>query len=45
MPNEVDSAANKLIDSLGHHIKKKVTKAATDWLKKQVDKIGDAAGN
>ena len=45
VPNEVDSAANKLIDSVGHHIKKKVTKAATDWLKKQVDKIGDAAGN
>lgn len=45
VPSEVDSAANRLVDSVGHHIKKKVTKAATDWLKKQVDKIGDAAGN
>lgn len=45
VPNDVDSAANRLVDSVSHHIKKKVTKAATDWLKKQVDKIGDAAGN
>lgn len=37
--DEVDSIANRFIDSVGHHIKKKATKAATDWLKKQVDKL------
>lgn len=39
--NDIDSAAYRLVDSVGRHIKKKATKAATDWLKKQVDKLNE----
>ncbi len=39
--NDVDSAAHRLVDSVGQRIKKKATKAATDWLKKQVDKLNE----
>ncbi len=41
MIGSIDSMANRFVDSVGRHIKKKATKAATDWIKKQVDKLNE----